>query len=132
MQKKTAKPKNSKQKPPIKFERVGKTTLAPEVLVTVARMSALEVKGVAKFASARGSVSRLFNRGAEEGIEIKVEDGIVYIEMNLILKNNVNVRDVSRNVQLQVARAVSEMVNLEVGHVNIHVADIDYGTESRR
>ncbi len=104
----------------------GKTTLAPGVLLTIASISAAKVEGVDRLASVPGGVDRLFRRGPEDGVQITVEDGIVYVDLYLVLKKDVNVRAVSRNVQEQVARAISEMVGMEVGHVNIHVEDIDY------
>jgi uncharacterized alkaline shock family protein YloU len=108
------------------YRSSGKTTLAPEVLLTIARMSALSVEGVSHLAQVPGGVDRLFRRGAENGVQMTVEDGIVYIELYVVLKSDVNVREVSRNLQARVARAISEMVGLEVGHVNIHIEDIDY------
>jgi uncharacterized alkaline shock family protein YloU len=108
------------------YRSPGKTTLAPDVLLTIARMSALGVEGVARLAPVPGGFDRLVRRGADDGVRLTVEDGLVYIELYLVLANNVNVREVSRNVQAQVARSISEMVGMEVGHVNIHIEDIDY------
>ena len=108
------------------YRSPGKTTLAPEVLLTIARMSALGVEGVSRLAPAPPSVDRLFRRGADDGVQMTVEDGMVYIELYVVLKKDVNVREVSRNIQTRVARAVSEMVGMEIGHVNIHIEDIDY------
>jgi len=108
------------------YRSPGKTTLAPEVLLTIARMAALSVEGVRHMAPIPGGFDRLFKRGADDGVQLTVEDGMVYIDLYLVLAGNVNVRDVSRNVQAQVARSVSEMVGMEVGHVNIHIEDIDY------
>ena len=105
---------------------LGKTTLAPGVLLTIASMSATKVEGVSRLAPVAGGVDRLFRRGAADGVQIVVEDGIVYVDLYLVLKKDVNVRAVGRSVQEQVARAISEMVGMEVGHVNIHVEDIDY------
>ena len=104
----------------------GKTTLAPGVLLTIASMSASKVEGVSRLAPVAGGVDRLFRHGVADGVRIVVEDGIVYVDLYLILKKDVNVRAVSRSVQEQVARAISEMVGLEIGHINIHVEDIDY------
>ncbi|MCS6994644.1 MAG: Asp23/Gls24 family envelope stress response protein [Anaerolineales bacterium] len=108
------------------YRSPGKTTLAPDVLLTIARMAALGVEGVARLASVPGGFDRLFRRGADDGVRLTVEDGLVYIELYLVLKSGYNVREVSRNVQTQVARAISEMVGMEVGHVNIHIEDIEY------
>ncbi len=104
----------------------GKTTVSPEVLTTIARLSALGVPGVSRMAPVTGGVNRLFKRGVSDGVRIETEENTVYIEMYLILKQDVNIREVSRNVQQNVARAVQEMVGMDVGHVNIHIEDIDY------
>jgi uncharacterized alkaline shock family protein YloU len=41
----------------------GKTTVAPDVLVTIARLSALSIPGVSRMAPVAGGVNRLFRRG---------------------------------------------------------------------
>lgn len=104
----------------------GKTTVAPDVLVTIARMSALSVPGVSKMAQVTGGVNRLFKRGTNDGVRIEVEDNTIVASLYLILKKDVNIREVSRNVQGQVARALQEMVGMDVGDIEIHIEDIDY------
>lgn len=108
------------------YQPTGKTTLSPDVLLTIARMAALDVEGVSRLAPIPGGFDRLFRRGADEGIRLKVEDGLVYLDLFIHLKPEVNAREVSRNVQFQIARAMQEMVGLEIGHINIHIEDIDY------
>ena len=104
----------------------GKTTVSPDVLITIARLSALGVPGVSRMASVSGGVNRLLRRGAQDGVRIEIEENTVFADMFLVLKQDVNIRDVSRNVQHQVARAIQEMVGMEIGHVDIHIEDIDY------
>jgi uncharacterized alkaline shock family protein YloU len=104
----------------------GKTTVAPDVLVTIARLSALSVPGVSRMAQVTGGVNRLFKRGTNDGVRIEVEDNTIVASLYLILKKDVNIREVSRNVQEQVARALQEMVGMDVGDVEIHIEDIDY------
>ena len=103
----------------------GKTTVSPDVLVTIARLSALSVPGVSRMAHVPGGVNRLFKRGTGDGVRIEVEDNVVVANLYLILKQHVNIREVSRNVQHQVARALQEMVGMEVGEIEIHIEDID-------
>jgi uncharacterized alkaline shock family protein YloU len=107
----------------------GKTTVSPDVLVTIARLSALSVPGVSRMARVSGGVNRLFKRGFGDGVRIEVEDNIVVANLYLILKQHVNIREVSRNVQHQVARALQEMVGMEVGEIAIHIEDIDRDEE---
>lgn len=104
----------------------GKTTVSPDVLVSIARLSALGVNGVSRMAPISGGVNRLFRKGANEGVRIEVEDDTVFADIYLVLKEDVNIREVSRNVQQQIARAIEEMVGMDVGHIDIHIEDIDY------
>jgi uncharacterized alkaline shock family protein YloU len=111
---------SSAERPP------GKTTVSPDVLISIAKLSAMGVQGVSRMAPISGGVNRLFRKGANEGIRIEVEEDTVFADIYLVLKENVNIREVSRNVQQQVARAIQEMVGMDVGHVDIHIEDIDY------
>ncbi|OJX41421.1 MAG: hypothetical protein BGO78_01435 [Chloroflexi bacterium 44-23] len=103
----------------------GKTTIAPEVLVSIAKLTALSVDGVSRLASIHTEVDRFFKRGVSEGIKINVEDGTVYADIYVILNRDYNIRDVSHTIQNKVSRAISEMVGMDVGKINIHVEDIE-------
>jgi uncharacterized alkaline shock family protein YloU len=108
----------------------GKTTVSPDVLVTITRLSALSVPGVSRMAHVPGGVNRLFKRGMGDGVRIEVEDNVVVANLYLILKENVNIREVSRNVQHQVARALQEMVGMDIGGIDIHIEDIEEDDEA--
>ena len=103
----------------------GKTTVSPDVLVTIARLSALSVPGVSRMAQVPGGVNRLFKRGIGDGVQIEVHDNVVTANLYLILRQHVNIREVSRNVQHQVARALQEMVGMDIGEIVIHIEDVD-------
>src|SRR5215207_10056155 len=107
----------------------GKTTVSPDVLITITRLSALSVPGVSRMAQVPGGVNRLFKRGIGDGVRIEVEDNIVVANLYLILKRHVNICEVSRNVQNQVARALQEMVGMDIGMIEIHIEDIDLDEE---
>jgi uncharacterized alkaline shock family protein YloU len=111
------------------YRSSGKTTLTPDVLLTIARMAALEVEGVKCMAPVKGGVNSLF-KGAQAGVRMVVEESVVLVDLYLVLDSDVNIREVSRTVQQTVARAIVEMTGLEVGHVNIHIEDIDYAAEA--
>lgn len=109
----------------------GKTTVAPEVLTTIARMAALSVPGVRGLAPVSGGVNRIFRRGADDGVRINLHENVVFADIYLIVKADVNIREVGRNVQQQVARAIQEMVGMDIGQIEIHIEKIDYeGTEA--
>jgi uncharacterized alkaline shock family protein YloU len=103
----------------------GKTTIAPEVLVSIAKLTTLSVDGVARLASMPSDVNRIFNRGVSEGVKISVDEDTVYADLYVILKKDVNAREVSHSIQQKVSRAISEMVGMDVGKINVHIEDID-------
>lgn len=108
---------------------IGRTTIAPDVLVNIARLTTLAVTGVSRMSPVVGRVDRLFSRGYNEGVQIDVKEDKVTVDLYVVLKDNVNIRDVCRTVQQEVALAISEMVGMQVGRINVHVEDIDYPVE---
>lgn len=108
------------------YDLPGKITVSPDVLVTIARLSTMAVPGVSHMAPIPGGVNRLFRRGNGDGVRIEIEENTVFADLYFAVKQDVNIREVSRNVQKQVARAIQEMVGMEIGHVNIHIEDIEY------
>ncbi len=104
---------------------LGRTTVSPAVLVAIARMAALSVPGVSSMAPVSDGM-RLFRRPGDEGVRMLIEDNLVSGDIHLVLKEDVNIREVGRNVQQQVARAIHEMVGMEVSRINVHIENIDY------
>lgn len=106
--------------------------IAPEVLLTIARLTATNVQGVSRLCSVPGGVNRLFKKNIQQGDGLCIEftEDAVYIDIYVALKNNVIVRDVCRDIQREVQRAITEMVGMQVCRVNIHVEDIDYPEET--
>jgi len=109
-----------------KEKPIGKTTIAPEVLVSIAQLAALSVEGVSRLTPVPRDVNTFFKKGIAEGVDISVEDNFVYVDLYVVLKRDYNVRDVSHDIQSQVSRSISEIVGMEVGKVNIHVEDIAF------
>ena len=109
----------------------GKTTIAPEVLLTIAQLTTLNIEGVSRLSHVQTGVNQLLKRTQKrEGVLIEVVDDVVYADIYVVLKSDVNVRDVSHSIQYEVSRAISEMVGMTVGRVNIHIEDIDYPSEA--
>jgi uncharacterized alkaline shock family protein YloU len=104
----------------------GATTIAPGVLVTIARLTALSVDGVAEMATIPSGVNRFLRRGSGEGVEIRVENGTVAADLYLILERDTYLRDVSRQVQTEVTRAIEDMVGMAVKRIDVHIEDVQY------
>ena len=107
------------------IKSTGKTTLTPTVILTIARMAALEVEGVMGMASIRTGFPKLKSK-SRDGVNLIMEDDIAFLDLYLIIDGDYNIRDVSRNVQNKVSRSIAEMTGLEIGSVDIHIEDIRY------
>jgi len=105
---------------------VGNTTISPEVLHKIARLTTLSVDGVSRMASFRGSFEQILGKEEYEGVKVQIKDGMVFVDIFVVLISGLNVRDISREIQTRVSRTISEIVGMVVGGVNIHIMDIDF------
>jgi len=108
-------------------EKLGKVIIAPNVLVTIARLTALSVPGVVRMSPAwTDSMGRLLRRrGPGEGVRIEVEDDAVSVDLYIVVEQGVNMLKVSREIQSEVSRAIHDMVGMDVKEVNIHIQDVE-------
>ncbi|MEX1071151.1 MAG: Asp23/Gls24 family envelope stress response protein [Anaerolineales bacterium] len=99
----------------------GKTTVAPDVLLAIARLTALKVDGV----HSMGSAPRWNRDGkSDEGVLAHIDNERVDLDIYLVLNKDTNLRQVSREVQSQVARAIEESIGMDAGRINVHIDDV--------
>lgn len=110
-------------------EHVDCTSISPDALLSITRMTTLNVPGVSRMSSVPGGVNRFLLRGASEGLRLQVKDDYVMADLYIVAWNNENLQEVSRKVQLQVKRAITEMVGMQVTQVNVHIEDVDFPEE---
>lgn len=112
----------------------GETTVSPEVLIDIVRLATLSVTGVHAIAPVPGGVNRIFTKGGNEGVQLSVTDNTVSATVYVILENNFEISPVAHAIIQKVGRAISEMVGMEVGSVDVHVEDIfvQAGKESKQ
>ena len=114
-------------------ESLGRVTIAPEVLVTIARLTALSIPGVARLSRTwAGNVIRFLGRLvaterhiAGQGVKIEVEDDSVSVDLYIIAEPDVNMLELGHSIQAEVARAIDNMVGMHVREVNIHIQDVE-------
>lgn len=105
----------------------GKTTIAPDVILDVATLTALSIEGVSRMSTLPGGVNRIWKRGHQaDGVRVEITENTVNIDLYLVLKPDVHVRQIGRKVQKEVSRAISEMIGMLPGRINIHIEDIDF------
>ena len=100
--------------------RIGRITIAPEVLETVARLTALAVPGVVRLTTSPG-MQRLLG---QDGVKIEVVQDRVRADVYVVTKQNVNMLSIGHQIQHEVARAIHDIVGMEVESVDVHIADV--------
>ncbi len=109
-------------------ENLGKVIIAPDVLITIARLTTLSIPGVAHTAGGWGRVGRWLRRGVASGngVQIRVEGNTVAVDLYIVVEQGINMLQLSRRIQKEVARAIENLVGMVVHEVNIHIEDVEF------
>lgn len=112
-------------------ESYGRVTIAPDVLVTIARLTTQSVEGVARMCPVGpGFFDKLFKRIAGGGgVRIAVNNDTVRVDLYIVVQPYVNMRAVSQHIQTAATRAIQDMVGMKVSAVNVHIQDVTYGSQ---
>lgn len=102
-------------------------TIAPGVLLMVARMATLGVAGVVRMGSTPGGVDRLLRRvPSANGVQLAIDEGVVTAHLYVVADATVNLREMSVQIQKAVARSIREMLGMTVASVNVHIEDVEF------
>ncbi len=102
------------------------TTIAPSVLVTIARLATLSVDGVAELAPPPRRVNRYIRQTVGQGVELDIREDGISANLYMIVDGNANVRDVSEAVRAEVARAFMDSVGMDVESIDVFVQDVKF------
>ena len=110
---------------------MGQVQIADEVVAIIAGLAATEVEGVASMAGniTNQLVSKLGKKSLSKGIRVKVEDGIVNVNVALNIAYGYSVPKTCKKVQEKVKAAIENMTGLEVEKVDIQIANVSISKE---
>ena len=110
---------------------MGQVQIADEVVAIIAGLAATEVEGVASTAGniTNELVSKLGKKSLSKGIRVKVEDGIVNVNVALNIAYGYSVPKTCKKVQEKVKAAIENMTGLEVEKVDIQIANVSISKE---
>ena len=110
---------------------MGQVQIADEVVAIIAGLAATEVEGVASMAGniTNELVSKLGKKSLSKGIRVKVEDGIVNVNVALNIAYGYSVPKNCKKVQEKVKAAIENMTGLEVEKVDIQIANVSISKE---
>jgi uncharacterized alkaline shock family protein YloU len=102
-------------------------TVDPSVLLTIARLAALNVEGVARLGYASGTLDRLLGLGpSEDGIHLtfnEEDDGMI-IDIFVVVDDWRHLQETSRKVQEEINRTMQQYAGMEIQAVNVHIEDV--------
>ena len=110
---------------------MGQVQIADEVVAIIAGLAATEVEGVASMAGniTNELVSKLGKKSLSKGIRVKVEDGIVNVNVALNIAYGYSVPKTCKKVQEKVKAAIENMTGREVEKVDIQIANVSISKE---
>ena len=104
--------------------RLGKITIASEVIAHIAGRAALESYGVVGM-SARGRVGRLLARErAGQGVVVGRDGDRVTLDLYVTVEYGLNLAEVAAGLRSRAAYDVERMTGLRVASVEVHIQDV--------
>ncbi len=100
--------------------------VANDVVATIAGMAVAKVDGVAKMAGGftEGLKAISGKKQMSRGIKVESDGDNVKIEINIIVKYGVNIREVGKNIQDRVKEEVENMTGNKVERVVVNVQGV--------
>jgi len=109
--------------------------LAPEVIASIAGMTALEVDGVCGLGSTLGTdlADILGKKNLSKGIRISIgEENDICVDCSIVVKLGQNIKEIGANVQSAVASNIESVTGFKVSAVNVTVAGIALPKDSKK
>ncbi len=106
---------------------MGSVLVDEDVLAKYAGSAAVECFGVVGMASVsmRDGIVQLLKRdNIRHGVEVRIEDNTLYIEMHIIVAYGVSILTVAENLVDNVKYKVEEFTGMEVGKIVVCVEDV--------
>ncbi len=106
--------------------KIGKISIADDVVASIAGIAAIEVKGVSKLTGniSNELVAKLGKKNLSKGVKVDIADGSVTVDLSLELEYGNSIKKVSEEVQVKVKQAIENMTGLKVRMVNVVISGI--------
>ncbi|MBR0142128.1 MAG: Asp23/Gls24 family envelope stress response protein [Ruminococcus sp.] len=102
----------------VKKTAVSRLKISEDVIITVAKLATLDVKGVASLGGEINKMSKLKNNGP---IKISMMGDVAAIDINIKIKGSEKASAVAQEVQSAVKENVQNMTGVAVARVNVAI-----------
>ena len=108
--------------------QTGVIRISDDVVATIAGLAALETPGIAAMSGgiSEGLAKRLSGKNVQKGVSVEVGQLEAAIDLRIIVHYGIPIQEVSRQLQLNVREAVSNMTGLQVVEVNVKVEGVAF------
>lgn len=104
----------------------GNIKISDEVISTIAAVAVSEIEGANTMGGTFGGLVEKFSKkNYTKGIKVTSNEGLITIDVNIVVDFGVKIHEVAWNVQNNVKKSVELMSGLEVDKVNIHVVGVE-------
>lgn len=106
---------------------IGDIKVSSNVVMTIAAVAALEVKGVHSLqgTAADEIVTMLKLKNLAQGVRIEIENNQARVALAIILEYGYSIPKISAQVQEKVKSAIETMTGLEVLSVNVRIGGVN-------
>ncbi|CAM3838630.1 Asp23/Gls24 family envelope stress response protein [Alicyclobacillus pomorum] len=112
---------------------LGTIAVSEDVIATTAGIAAMDCYGLVGMASrkqVKDSLSELLGRdNPGRGVEVRIRDDEVYVDLYIIVSYGTNIYEVAQNVREKVRYVLNESIGIAVDKVNIFVQGVRVTTE---
>ncbi|MCM1133102.1 MAG: Asp23/Gls24 family envelope stress response protein [Ruminococcus flavefaciens] len=105
----------------VKRNTSGHLKISEDVIITVARLAALDVKGVAGLDGEVNKMSKLMNNGP---VIVSMVEDVAALDIKIRVKHGFRVTNVAQEVQTAVKENVQSMTGVAVARVNVVISGI--------
>ena len=107
----------------------GNVKISPDVISTIAAIAAEEVPGVYEMYSSFPDViaEKLGTKKIQsKGVKVEIADSTVTVDVYIVVKYGVKVRDVAVSVQNNVKNNIETMTGMDVVSVNVRIEGVHF------
>ena len=105
----------------------GSFAIAPDVIAQIVGLTVLECYGVVGMAASNLSqgVARLLTRDRlTQGVQVRIDDGALHIDLFVIVEFGLNLAEVATNVRARVQYQVERQTRMPVRSLDIHIQGV--------
>ena len=111
----------------------GNVKISPDVISTIAAIAAEEVPGVFGMYSSFPEViaEKLGTKKIQsKGVKVELTDGAVAVDVYIVVKYGVKVRDVAVSVQQNIKNNIETMTGMYVSAVNVRIEGVHFESKA--